>query len=67
MSYTKEEFDEIAAFYQEGSTLEQLSEVYGHSVASLRMKLVKAGLYLKANPELVTFKSLFAKYGPALV
>lgn len=49
--YTEEEFTEIKRQYANGQTLEEIQSLFpDKSVASLRMKLVKAGLYQKAAP-----------------
>lgn len=47
--YTETEVKEIISKYAEGITLEVLAEEYVKSVASVRMKLVKLGLYKKAE------------------
>lgn len=55
--YTQKEFDEISLLYQNGSSLEEIQSLYpGKSVASIRMKLVKAGLYNKPNDSLELYK-----------
>lgn len=44
--YTTQEFDAIQKLYLEGISLEDIQAVYSNkSVASIRMKLVKAGVY----------------------
>jgi Zn-dependent peptidase ImmA (M78 family) len=45
--YSEREISEIVAFYQQGTSLEVLAEKYNKSVASVRMKLVKLGVYQK--------------------
>lgn len=45
--YSVQEFEEIKAKYQTGTSLEILATEYNKSVASIRMKLVKAGIYQK--------------------
>lgn len=45
--YTVEEFDAIKSKYLAGVAIESLAEQYNKSVASIRMKLVKAGIYQK--------------------
>jgi len=46
--YTDSEVKEIAEKYAKGIALEVLAEQYTKSVASVRMKLVKLGVYQKA-------------------
>lgn len=48
--YSTEEFEEIKQKYASGTSLEVLAEEYSKSVASVRMKLVKAGVYQKITP-----------------
>jgi hypothetical protein len=48
-TYTETETQEIVAKYQAGVELEVLATDYGKSVASVRMKLVKLGVYQKAT------------------
>ena len=48
--YSAEEFEEIKQKYASGTSLEVLAEEYSKSVASVRMKLVKAGVYQKVTP-----------------
>jgi hypothetical protein len=43
--YTESELKEIAAKYAQGVALEALAEQYTKSVASVRMRLVKLGVY----------------------
>lgn len=46
--YTVKEFEEISKMYENGQTLEDIQSLFpDKSVASIRMKLVKAGLYNK--------------------
>ena len=45
--YTKEELDQVIAQYLEGISLEDIASKYNKSVASVRMKLVKQGVYVK--------------------
>lgn len=46
--YTQEEFDRISQLYQSGQSLDHIQSLFpDKSVASIRMKLVKAGLYQK--------------------
>lgn len=48
-TYTPEEFSQISQLYQSGKSLEDIQSLFpDKSVASIRMKLVKAGLYVKA-------------------
>jgi hypothetical protein len=48
--YTPKEFEEISLLYQNGQSLEHIQSLYpSKSVASIRMKLVKAGLYNRAQ------------------
>jgi len=46
--YSEQDIKEITAKYQAGTTLEALAEQYAKSVASVRMKLVKLGVYQKS-------------------
>lgn len=47
--YTEEEFSSIKSMYANGQTLEAIQGLFpDKSVASIRMKLVKAGVYQKA-------------------
>jgi hypothetical protein len=48
-TYTETETQEIVAKYQAGVELEVLAADYAKSVASVRMKLVKLGVYQKAT------------------
>lgn len=53
--YTVQEFDDIKQRYAAGETLELIQSVYStKSVASIRMKLVKAGLYTPATKTTTT-------------
>lgn len=45
--YSETEVQEIVAKYQANTSLEVLAEQYNKSVASIRMKLVKLGVYQK--------------------
>ena len=47
-TYTETDVQEIVQKYQSGVTLEVLATDYNKSVASVRMKLVKLGVYQKA-------------------
>jgi hypothetical protein len=47
--YTDEEFAEIKLAYANQVSLETLALKYNKSVASIRMKLVKAGVYQKSS------------------
>lgn len=46
-TYTDNEISEIVAKYQSGADLSVLAETYAKSVPSIRMKLVKLGVYQK--------------------
>lgn len=46
-TYTDSDVKEITEKYAQGITLEVLAEQYTKSVASVRMKLVKLGVYKK--------------------
>lgn len=48
-TYTETETQEIVEKYSSGVTLDVLATEYSKSVASVRMKLVKLGVYQKAN------------------
>jgi len=48
-TYTETEVQEIVQKYQAGVSLDVLAPEYGKSVASVRMKLVKLGVYQKAT------------------
>ena len=43
--YSEQEIAEIVSKYKEGVSLEKLASDYNKSVASVRMKLVKIGVY----------------------
>jgi hypothetical protein len=58
--------DEVIYFYNDGCTVKQLAEGYNKSEASIRMLLVKAGVYVKPNPELKLFIELHKLYGDSL-
>lgn len=46
-TYTDSEFEDITSRYEKGETLESIQVLYpSKSVASIRMKLVKAGVYV---------------------
>lgn len=47
--YTPVQVEEIVAKYAAGTPLEVLAETYAKSVPSVRMKLVKLGVYQKAG------------------
>lgn len=55
--YTAQEFEEIKTKYAAGVSLETLAEDYNKSVASVRMKLVKAGVYQKAEKPAASTKA----------
>lgn len=59
--YTTSEIAEITVKYRAGVTLEELAETYNKSVASVRMKLVKLGVYTAKNKTSVGFETLVAK------
>lgn len=62
--YSDEEFAKISLLYQNGSSLEQIQSLFpDKSVASIRMKLVKAGLYNKPNNSLELYKKCFNLVG----
>ena len=70
--YAPGEFEKIKFEYSNGSTVESLAQKYEKSVASIRMKLVKAGVYIKktATAEKTDsnmFEIMFNKYGPGIV
>ena len=48
-TYTESDVKEIVAKYTSGTTLDVLAVEYNKSVASVRMKLVKLGVYQKAT------------------
>lgn len=55
-TYTETETQEIVAKYQGGTSLEVLATEYAKSVASVRMKLVKLGVYQKATTKVSSTK-----------
>ena len=62
--YSDEELAEISLLYQNGSSLEEIQSLFpDKSVASIRMKLVKAGLYNKPNASLELYKKCFNLVG----
>ena len=74
--YSEQEVKEITEKYTAGTSLEILAEQYAKSVASVRMKLVKLGVYQKpanAQPSasaakaenLATYKACLAAVGYA--
>ena len=56
-TYTETETQEIVEKYSSGVTLEVLATDYAKSVASVRMKLVKLGVYQKATANSTSTKS----------
>jgi hypothetical protein len=52
--YSDTEVTEITAKYLAGVTLEVLADTYSKSVASVRMKLVKLGVYQKQTKATTT-------------
>lgn len=73
--YSDSEIAEIVAKYKAGTSLEVLADAYSKSVASVRMKLVKLGVYQKQTASSATkskkeimseFDAAFAAVGPAL-
>lgn len=61
--YSEQDVKEITEKYSAGVTLEVLAEQYSKSVASVRMKLVKLGVYQKAvaKPATKTGATITAK------
>jgi hypothetical protein len=55
-TYTETETQEIVQKYQSGVSLDVLATEYSKSVASVRMKLVKLGVYQKATATSQTTK-----------
>jgi len=55
--YTDTEVQEITAKYQAGVALDVLADEYNKSVPSVRMKLVKLGVYQKAVKPAATPKT----------
>ena len=54
-TYTAEEFEKIKELHANGQTPEQILSLFpDKSVASIRMKLVKAGVYNKPTAKAVT-------------
>lgn len=73
--YTDTEIKEIVAAYKAGTSLEVMADKYNKSVASVRMKLVKLGVYVaqaktggtKTKAEVSNeFKQAYDMVGPAL-
>lgn len=56
-TYTESDVQEIVQKYQSGVSLEVLATDYAKSVASVRMKLVKLGVYQKATASSNSTKS----------
>lgn len=52
--YSDTEVTEIVAKYNSGVSLDVLADAYSKSVASVRMKLVKLGVYQKAEKPAAT-------------
>lgn len=75
--YTPQEWATIVMEYKAGTSLEVLAERFKKSVASVRMKLVKAGIYEKqakssgssvSKSEIMSaYKSALAAVGEALL
>lgn len=78
--YTDQEITEIVAKYKANVSLETLADEYNKSVASIRMKLVKLGVYVaksQSKPSTSTkearsqlneeFNIIYQTNGPALV
>lgn len=60
--YSTEEFEKISAMYQSGQSLEDIQSLFpDKSVASIRMKLVKAGIYQKQTKTAATVKATTSK------
>ena len=59
--YTDSEITEITAKYLAGTALEELAETYNKSVASVRMKLVKLGVYVAKGKTSAATKPTVAK------
>lgn len=57
-TYTETETQEIVQKYQSGATLDVLATEYSKSVASVRMKLVKLGVYQKATASSTSTKAV---------
>ena len=56
-TYTDSDVQEIVQKYQSGVSLDVLATDYSKSVASVRMKLVKLGVYQKATTSSASTKS----------
>lgn len=57
--YTEVEFDDIKQRYSDGETLEAIQALHpSKSIASIRMKLVKAGLYTAVARKQVSGKPI---------
>lgn len=56
-TYTDSDVQEIVQKYQSGVNLDVLATEYNKSVASVRMKLVKLGVYQKATASSTSTKS----------
>lgn len=66
-TYTAAEVAAITAQYTQGVALELLAEQFGKSVASIRMKLVKLGIYKKTTPSTgETERENFERYSRSL-
>jgi hypothetical protein len=74
--YTDSEIAEIVSLYKKDTQLETLADRYNKSVASIRMKLVKLGVYVaKKTASTVqtkseinnTFEQAYRANGPALI
>jgi ribonucleotide reductase beta subunit family protein with ferritin-like domain len=74
--YTDSEIKEIVHAYSYGASLETLADRYNKSVASVRMKLVKLGVYVAkktaskapTKTEINTeFEQAYRANGPALI
>ena len=63
-TYQPGEIEQIEQRYQAGATLEQLAQDYNKSVASVRMKLVKRGTYVKQTTTKTTTTQPTAKAQP---
>lgn len=73
--YTDSEIAEIVKKYKAAVSLEQLAAEYNKSVASIRMKLVKLGVYEAKKPSTSTkqtkaeinteFAQAYKTFGPA--
>ena len=74
--YTDSEIAEIVKLYKQDTPLETLAERYNKSVASVRMKLVKLGVYVARKTASTTqtkseinntFEQAYHANGPALI